>query len=58
MSTAIKITVAAEDTYKLKIIYAVGDKAEKVIWAEPGVEQTITFEPGSSDNIRIVKEKV
>lgn len=58
MTTYVKVKVDVADTYRLKVIYAIANVAEKVIWAEPGVEQTITFEAGKEDTITLTRENV
>lgn len=58
MTTYVKIMVGVADNYRLKVTYAVNDLAEREIICVPNVEQTITFEPGKDDHIKLVKEKI
>lgn len=58
MATNVRIQVAVEDTYRVKVVYAIEDKAEKSLYIQPGAEATVTFEPGKSDTFTITREKV
>lgn len=58
MPSNVRIQVDALEPYRVRVIYAIEDKAEKTLLIEPGAEDTITFEPGKSDLFRITREKV
>lgn len=55
MTTYVKVMVGVADPYRVKVIYAVADAAEREIICIPNVEQTITFEAGKEDLIKLVK---